>query len=138
MTPSIGLAAWFAAALATSGAAPSPPNPTGPALVAPAGAAAGGLIVYRDPATGRPTSIAPEGVTPAQLSPALALDQPIAQRRAASGAWIADVPDYLQSYAVVVVGADGRPLWTCVDGAPATEVLPAGGVERDANGEETR
>lgn len=138
MTPSIGLAAWFAAALASAGAAPSSPPPAGAALVAAAGVADGGLIVFRDPATGRPTSVAPEGVSAAQLSPALALDSPVTQRRAANGAWIVDVPESLQSYAVVVVGADGRARQTCVESALAAEMLVSSGSELDANGEETR
>ncbi len=138
MTSAIGLAAWFAAALASGGAAPSPSNPASPALEAPVAVVDGGLVVFLDPATGRPTSVAPEGATLSQLSPTLALDLPVAQRRSASGAWVADVPEYLQSYAVVVVGLDGRPVWTCVDGAEIAEEILSRGPALDANGEETR
>ncbi|MBZ0089138.1 MAG: hypothetical protein K8H90_02040 [Thermoanaerobaculia bacterium] len=121
MTSMIGLATWLAAMAASVGAVPSSPNPTVPAFDQPATVAESGSVVFRDPATGRPTSVPPEGVTFSQLSPTLALDQPVEKRRTASGAWTAAVPDYLQSYAVVFPGADGRPVWTCVEGV---EPLP--------------
>lgn len=138
MTPAIGLATWLTAVLAGAAVAPPPPTPAAPALDAPAAVADGGLVVFRDPATGRPTAVAPEGVTFSQLSPVVVVDQQVRQRRSASGGWVANVPESLFSYAVVSVGPDGQPVWTCVDGADAAETFLATGVARDANGEEVK
>jgi len=124
MAPMFGLATWLAASLASAGVAPSPPSPAATALEAPSPVADGGLVVFRDPVTGRPTSVPPEGVTFSQLSPSIAYEAPVQERRLANGAWVAEVPDYLQSYAVALPGADGRPVWTCIEGpAPLPPVV---------------
>lgn len=128
MNPSL----WLAA-LALS-ATPPLPNCTAPAEPAVAGStllSPDGLVVFRDPATGKPTAERPEGVTFALMQAETGPEAPAVQRQLASGAWIVAVPESVHSYTHVRSSIDGTPVASCSE-EPQVIATP----RVDANGQE--
>jgi hypothetical protein len=76
-------------------------------------APANGLVISIDPVDGA------MGMPPANELPVRAHrdDAPVATFRRANGSVRATLDDRYANFAVVRMGADGKPVWTCVQGA---------------------
>ena len=99
-----------------------------------AAVAANGLQVQIDPVDGAYSMPAP-GQTKFIMVPAA--DEPIAVTRRMDGSVRATLDDRFADFAVVTLGADGKPRWSCVHGsvqadklmrAPAPAMPPAPGT----------
>ena len=103
---------------AASALSPTPP-PSHALVVAwkprpwTAAATANGFVVSIDPVDGAMGMPAPGELS--QLTPAL-YDAPVPTFRRANGSIRATLDDRFAEFAVVKLGADGKPVWTCVHG----------------------
>ncbi|HKV68507.1 MAG TPA: hypothetical protein VJN72_10490 [Gaiellales bacterium] len=76
-------------------------------------ASANGLVISIDPVDGTRGMPAPGALGP--LAP-VADEAPVATYRRANGSVRAALDDRFAEFAVVQIGSDGRPTWTCVHG----------------------
>jgi hypothetical protein len=89
-----------------------------PAQVLPA--ASVGMRVARDPVDGTLTMPGPDEVG-LEMQARIGERRPVAMTRRANGAIRAQLDESFHEYAVVRIGADGRPHWTCVSGPAEAE-----------------
>jgi hypothetical protein len=97
--------------------------------------AANGLRVQIDPVDGAYSMPAPDATPQVVVTPDDEAPQPVLRR--ADGSMRATLDDRFADYAVVTLGADGKPRWTCVHGsreasrfmrAPTPAMPPAPGT----------
>src|SRR5688572_30718165 len=84
-----------------------------PAHVVPAASA--GMRVARDPVDGTLTMPGPDEVG-LEVQGVVGERRPVALTRRANGAVRAQLDESFHEYAVVRIGPDGKPTWTCVSG----------------------
>lgn len=89
-----------------------------PSHVVPA--ASVGLRVARDPVDGTLTMPGPDE-TGLEAQATFGERRPVAVTRLANGAVRAQLDESFHEYAVVRIGADGKPYWTCVSGPAEAE-----------------
>lgn len=124
-----GAALWAAAQAPALDAGPLLPQAeTAPAVAAPAPAAASGMVVYRDPESGRLTSTPPEGVEP--LAPELeaALDRSsegLYETLAADGSPMIDLQGRFQNVMLAGGSAAGAHTLCTTSRATAREAVAA-------------
>ena len=84
-----------------------------PATILPAASA--GLRVARDPVDGTLSMPGPDE-TGLEMQARVGERRPVAMTRRANGAIRAQLDESFHEYAVVRLGPDGKPYWTCVSG----------------------
>jgi hypothetical protein len=127
---------FFAAALIalTAGSAQACPSPAcatcvplKPRAWMPSGlppvaqASSGGLWISRDPVDGAMAMPPPEAAPGIANATSAAQNSPVSIERKPDGTLIALLDDRWANYAVATIGADGRPVWTCVPGRQGVE-----------------